>query len=242
MQQAHARLTLRFGKRDNPSALGIGKKRSLAEFQSLIADCVQAGTRSIHFIVDDEVKILMPKLVRFAHRLDCSTEVVLSGKGVSKDVAERLLLSGVDWVWMLFGGVSAGAYGYGGSPIEESTESLQNLLEQRKELEVHNVRIGLLLLEKETPSQSTAIKDWSIKIGRRFCTASFPYFGKDMSSEPLPQHQHLSRLLQFVWQDDSDEPGWKRRYPWSCPVGTNRLGVEVWSSVCVSPQEPNCME
>ena len=147
MPQAPRQLTLRFGKRDNPSALGIGKKRSLAEFQSLIADCVQAGTRSIHFIVDDEVQDLdVPRLIRFAHRLDCSTEVVLSGKGVSKDVAERLLLSGVDWVWMLFGGVSAAVHmDTVGLPIEESTESLQNLLEQRKELEVHNVRIGLLL-------------------------------------------------------------------------------------------------
>ena len=44
-------------------------------------------------------------------------------------------------------------------PIEESTQSLQNLLEQRTELELHNVRIGLLLpWRKETPAQSTAIK------------------------------------------------------------------------------------
>ena len=240
MSTAPRQLTLRFGKRDNPLAVGIGKKKSLAEFQSLIADCVQAGTRSVHFIVDDEVQDAdVPQLIRFAHRLDCSTEVVLSGKGVSTAVAEQLLLSGVDWVWMLFGGVSAAVHiDTVGISIEESTQSLQNILQQRRELEIHNVRIGLLLpWRKETPSQSTAIKDWSIELGVDSVQPHFPYFGKDMSSEPLPQHQHLSRLLQFVWQDDSDKPGWKRRYPWSCPVGTNRLEVSKYGRVCACPHK-----
>ena len=104
-------MTLRFGKRDNPSALGHWKKEVLAEFQSLIADCVQAGTRSVHFIVDDEVDdVDIPQFIRFAHRLDCSTEVVLSGKGSNERCGRTLLLSGVDWVWMLFGGVSAAVH------------------------------------------------------------------------------------------------------------------------------------
>ena len=233
-------LTLRFGKRDNPTALGIGKKRSLAEFQSLIADCVQAGTRTVHFIVDDEVEdIDVPKLIRFAHRLDCATEVILSGKGVTNDIAERLLLSGVDWVWMLFGGGSAVVHvETGGISIEESTQSLQNILHQRAELDLQNVRVGLLLpWRKETPAQSTAIKNWSVELGVDSVQPHFPYFGKDMSSEPLPQHQHLSRLLQFVWQDDSDEPGWKRRYPWACPVGINRLEVSKYGRACSCPHK-----
>lgn len=233
-------LTLRFGKRDNPMALGIGKKRGLKEFQSLIADCVQVGTRSIHFIVDDEVEDAdIPLLIRFAHRLGCSTEVVLSGKGVTSDVAKRLLLSGVDWVWMLFGGVSAAVHvDTVGISIEESTQSLQNVLQQRIELELQNVHVGLLLpWSKETPAQSTAIKSWSVEMGVDSVQPHFPYFGKDMSSEPLPQHQHLSRLLQFVWQDDSDEPGWKRRYPWACPVGTNRLEVSKYGRACSCPHK-----
>ena len=47
-------LTLRFGKRDNPMAVGIGQKRSLAEFQSVIADCVKLE-RVQYTIVDDAV-------------------------------------------------------------------------------------------------------------------------------------------------------------------------------------------
>ena len=233
-------LTLRFGKRDHSIALGIGKKRSLAHFQSLIADCVQHGTGSVHFIVDDEVLDSdIPLLIRFAHRLGCSTEVVLSGKGITESVAQQFLLSGVDWVWMLFGGVSASVHMETvGVSIEESTRSLQNLLELRKELELEGVRIGLLLpWQNETPSQSTAIKDWSLELGVDSVQPHFPYFGKDMSTEPLPHHQHLNRLLQFVWQDDSDEPGWKRRYPWSCPVGTNRLEVSKYGRVCACPHK-----
>ena len=233
-------LTLRFGKRDSAMALGIGKKRSLAEFQGLIADCVQAGTKSVHFIVDDEIEDTdIPQLIRFAHRLGCSTEVMLSGKNVTEPNAERLLLSGAEWVWMLFGGVSADVHMDSvGISIEESTQALQQLCKQREALELTDVRIGLLLpWTKDTPSQSSAIKDWSIELGVDVVQPHFPYFGKDMSSEPLPQHQHLSRLLQFVWQDDSDEPGWKRRYPWSCPVGSNRLEVSKYGRVCSCPHK-----
>ena len=177
MSRAPRQLTLRFGKRDNPSALGIGKKRSLAEFQSLIADCVQAGTRSVHFIVDDEVQDPdVPQLIRFAHRLDCSTEVVLSGKGVSNVVAEQLLLSGVDWVWMLFGGVSAAVHMDSvGISIEESTQSLQNLLQQRRELEIQNVRIGLLL-----PGKGKHLLKYCqrlvYRVGCRLCSTSLSLF------------------------------------------------------------------
>lgn len=240
------RLTLRFGKRDLSSAIGIGKKRSTAEFQGLIADCVQQmGALPVHFIVDDAVDdSSVYELLRFAHRLGCSTEVLLSGIGVTTEIAERILLTGVDTVWIRFGGVSAEVHhSTTGVMIEHSTSALQNLIAQRTALEVSGVAIGVLVpWVGDSPSQMEPLKAWLNEEGVDFIQTHFPYYGQDMSNVSIPKHQHLSTLLNVVLQDGENQegdpkPGWRRRQPWSCPVGRNRLEVSKYGRVCACPHK-----
>ena len=145
VSEGPSRLTFRFGKYDLPSAIGIGKKKTLASFQGLIADYVQAqGPMPVHFIVDDAVEDEMVyALLRFAHRLGCPTEVLLNGAAIDEKIAQQLLFTGVDSVWMLFGGVSADVhYATTGVPIEESTQSIQHLIQTRNVTEDLQVKIG----------------------------------------------------------------------------------------------------
>jgi len=239
-RQGISRLTLRFGKRDLPSALGIGKKRSLATFQGLIADCVQAhGAIDVHFIVDDAVDDDdVYALIRFAHRLGCKTDVLISGVGVTEAVAERLLLCGTAWVWIPFGGVSSEVHFQSvGLSIEQSTQGLQQLLVSRQEVE-SSTKIGMLMpWVGQTPTQMDPLREWAEELGVDSWQPHLPYFGKDMATEPVPNHQHLNSLFQFVLQDSSVQPGWKRRQPWSCPVGKRRLEVSKYGRVCACPHK-----
>jgi|GEM_PF-3866075 len=241
VSEGPSRLTFRFGKRDLPSAIGIGKKQSLASFQGLIADYVQAqGSMPVHFIVDDAIDDdMVYALLRFAHRLGCPTEVLLNGAAIDESIAQQLLFTGVDSVWMLFGGVSAEVhYATTGVAIEESTQSIQHLIQTRNDTEGLQVQLGLLIpWKKETPSQASAVKDWALELGVDTVQPHFPYMGSQMSKEPLPNHQHLSKWLNVILQDDSSKPGWKRRYPWSCPVGQNRLEVSKYGRVCSCPHK-----
>lgn len=233
-------LTLRWGESDLPNSVGLGAKKSLAEFQQLIAEFVQhSGPFSVRILAMENANDPdIPKLLRFAHRLDCLTELVVNGENITQENALDLVGSGVQKIWITIGGVSAHVHRLStGLDIEQTTLALRYLLTAAKEHHPENpTSIGVLVpWEKESPTEMSAIRSWVEEIGVAQVHILFPFFGKNLAKESLPQHQYLSKMLEKILQDDSDKPGWSRKDPLFCPVGNKRLEVSKTGKICSCP-------
>lgn len=230
------RLTIRWDDFELPNAIGFGKRKSLPEFQGLIAEYVQqSGPCMVRVVAGNAASDPdVAEILRFAHRIGCPTELIISGSNLEPDSIARLLLSGVDTILLPIGGVSSKVHDeVVGIPISESTDTLQALLNARNGT---HTSIGVLLpWMGETPLEANAIREWTRELGVDQVQIQIPYKGRDMSDETIPHHPYLSKMLLRVLRDTQDAPGWKRHQPWSCPVGKQRLEVSKLGRVCSCP-------
>ena len=230
------RLTIRWDDFELPNSIGFGKRKSLPEFQGLIAEYVQqSGPCMVRVVAgnagaDPDVA----EILRFAHRVGCPTELVISGITLDTESLSRIFLSGVDTILLPIGGVSSKVHDVVvGIPISESTETLQQLL--RMKSGTNTSIVVLLPWVGDTPLEANAIREWTRELGVDQVQIQVPYKGRDMSDETIPHHPHLSKMLLSVLRDAQDAPGWKRHQPWSCPVGQQRLEISKVGRVCACP-------
>jgi hypothetical protein len=105
---APSQLVLRMDDADLPGAMGSGKSLTLYQWQQAIAEVVAwIGPVPVTVIAThnaDDVDV--PELVRFAHRLECSTRLVTDGTGITEDLAGHYIACGLDSVRLVIGGVS----------------------------------------------------------------------------------------------------------------------------------------
>lgn len=230
-------LTLRWGECDLPNSVGLGTKKSVAEFQQLIAEFVQhSGPFIVRILAMENANDPdIPKLLRFAHRLDCETELVVNGENITQEIARELVESGVHTIWIGIGGVSAHVhYLSTGLDIEQTTSALQYLLTAAKTTNATNIGV-LVPWEKESPSEMSAIRSWVEEMGVEQVHILFPFYGKNLSKKSVPQHQYLSKMLGKILQDNSEKPGWSRKYPLFCPIGNKRLEISKTGKICSCP-------
>lgn len=239
-------LTFRFGERDLPNSLGDGSEISLAQVQFLIADFVQkTGENPVHvWAMENGASEKVAQILRFAHRLDCFTLVMVNGEGFDKESVLQLLRSGVDEIWFLFGGVSQQVHQeVTGLDVDQTTQTLQWFLNARAESRDEfrsKICIGVPWIY-EAPKEMSAIRNWGQELGVDKIQVLLPYYGAELASETIPNHPKLSSLLAkalhgFEREEKSPKlPGWRKQVPGFCPIGNTRLEIGAKGQVCSCP-------
>ena len=235
-------LSFRFGESDlrgwmTDGVLGQGDEISIQQIYSIIAEYVQkSGPNPIHvWAMENGHSAKIAELLRFAHRLDCPTKIVLTGENCTRESISRLLHSGVDEIWMIFGGLSHQVHEeVTALNIEDSVRILHLLLEERAESKT-KICIAVPWV-REAPKEMSALRDWAMELGVDKVQVHIPYFGADIASKTIPNHPRLSAILEkTLWERNDRQPGWKKQQPLPCPVGNRRLEIASNGRVCSCP-------
>ena len=204
------RLSFRWGNKDLPSD-GEYERQSIETMREMIVEYIQRfGPFPIHIFAENHASNNdISNLLRFSHRLNCPTELTLSGDDLELPHIECLIQTGVDWIWLPIGGVSAQTHEQAtGVSIEQSTYVLHQLLKLRQET---HTKIGILIpWSGTTPSESTAIRSWGEELGVDCILVRNPNkkFQIDSSIQP---NKIFSKVL-----NKSEQPRWDfLSYPWS---------------------------
>jgi hypothetical protein len=170
---------------------------SLDCFEELISEYVQrCGTSPVHILaMENGNDPQIWKLLKFAHRLDCQTKLVITGQGISEKEAEDIVYSGVDEVCLLIGGLSSRTHtDIVGVDIEESERALRCLLKTKEDLST-KISIEVPWIG-EAYKEYQAIFDWAMELGVDFIRPQFPYFGREYSSMGASHKSIIRNLLQ----------------------------------------------
>jgi hypothetical protein len=187
----------------------------------MIVEYIQeSGPLPVHVIVDKQPNDPdIPLILRFAHRLNCPTELFINGDQLEESSIQSLVQSGVDWIWLPIGGVSANVHLEAtGVSIEQSTYVLHNLLQFREET---HTKIGVLMpWSGNIPSESSAIRSWAEELGVDSIHVQGAKDDGGLSSDPIPQNHYLTKFSRFV--------NARINLP-----GLNALSLKTWSQPVV---------
>ena len=193
------RITFRWGKSDLSSEAGFDEGKSVKDLQQMIVEYIHdGGPLSVHVIVDKKPNDPdIPLLLRFAHRLNCPTELYINGDQLEEASVQSLIQSGVDWIWLPIGGVSANVHLEAtGVSIEQSTYVLHNLLLFREET---HTKIGVLMpWSGHIPSESFAVRSWAEELGVDSIHVQASKHDGGISPDPIPQNNYLTKVSRFV--------------------------------------------
>jgi hypothetical protein len=252
-----ARLVLRIDDGDLEGSLGTGERTSSARLQRIVIEMVDwLGPVPMTLLATREGgSHLVETLVRFAHRLECPTQLVTAGKGIDQDRAEALVDCGLMGVRVLVGGVSDGVQrSVVGQPAIEATDAVMALLAARESRRAAlDIEVGIPW-KGRADEELRAVVGWARQVGVDGFRVIAPYKATD-----LPVHAELldeiagasddfnrtdpatlSEIHAMVVNQDS-QPGAPRthgklqRRRFSCPVGGQRLEFTTQGHISSCP-------
>ena len=213
---------------------------NVAEFERLIIDFVAScGVNPVHIIaLGDGSKVSVARLLKFAHRLDCPTKVVLDGRGMTEDVVKELVYSGVSEISIVFGGISSKEHKANtGLDIEVSTEVLMMFLKHRAD---SSTKITIELHRQEGGrGERQAIQDWASEIGvdEVYAATGATYVntsGANKSSSFIGQ-----AVRRFSTSVGNRYLGWNNLWGTNCLFGGTRLEItETGQASCCPMRSP----
>jgi len=251
---APARLILQLDDRDVEGTMGSGDELSLREWNQAIAQVIEwLGPVPVTVIATRNAgDVLVPELIRFAHRLECPTTLVTDGTGVDGDKAVELLSSGLSAIRFLVGGVSDEVQQRTvGNDAADATGGVSAMLAARRETEMDvDIEVAIPWVEGVT-EELTAIVGWARQAGVDGFRISAPYRAVSLpadpelldeivdSSEGLCRNTPISieELHAMVAHQDG-APGLARthsRRRFKCSVGGERLVIGRRRSVYSCP-------
>ena len=252
-----ARLVLRLDDSDLPGTLGTGDELQLADWRRLIADAVEwlgpVDTTVLAMHRGDHPQLA--EIIRFAHRLECSTTLVTDGTGIDRARAEELIDRGLQSVRVLVGGVSDKVQqGAVGNHAVEATEAVRALVEARKERGAQlDVEVAVPW-QGETNRELKAVLGWARQVGADGVTVLPPWKASDLPADPelldsvagaerpffRTRNAALAELHAMVASQDGQpglarRSGPARRRRFRCPVGGQRVEIGARGRVSSCP-------
>jgi hypothetical protein len=229
-------LTIRWGDSDLKGLLGIGDELAHGRFEVLISDFVNyCGINPVHILAYEHGgEPQVSTLLKFAHRLDCPTKVVLNGDGITSQAASSLIHSGVDEICLVVGGLSSKLHHeVTGCDIDETTKAINLLLNAR---DGFSTKITIVLpWVNGVPREYPAVSDWAKEIGVDQVRPEVPFYGADLSEEEIPNQPRLNSILRRLKAETKRVPGWKKHSRLPCPIGVTRLEVSKNGRICSCP-------
>lgn len=251
---APSQLVLRVDDADLPGVMGSGKSLTLHQWQESIAEVVAwigpvpVTVIATHNADDSDV----PELIRFAHRLECSTRLVTDGTGITPELADHLLSCGLDAVRLLVGGVSELVQRQTvGNAAVEATSALASLHTARLEAGARlDIEVAIPWVEGVTLELSAVI-GWARQAGADGFRIVAPYRSERLPADPelldgvvddygvfcRNTTTSIEELHTMVAHQDG-APGIGRahsRRRTKCPVGGQRLVIGRRRSVYSCP-------
>lgn len=251
---APSQLVLRVDDADLPGVMGSGKPLTLHQWQQAIAEVVAwigpvpVTVIATHNADDAEV----PDLIRFAHRLECSTRLVTDGTGLTEDRARYFLSCGLGAVRLLVGGVSEMVQRQTvGNAAVEATSALAALHTVRQEMGVElDIEVAIPWVVDVTLELSAVI-GWARQAGADGFRIVAPYRADNLPADPeLLDHVmddyglfcrnstgNIEEIHAMVAHQDG-APGVAREHSRrrsKCPVGGQRLVIGRRRSVYSCP-------
>jgi len=251
---APSQLVLRVDDSDLPGVMGSGKPLTLHEWQLAIAEVVAwIGPVPVTVIAThnaDDAQV--SELIRFAHRLECSTRLVTDGTGITEELAGHLLGCGLDSVRLLVGGVSELVQRQTvGNAAVEATNALAALHSARLDASADlDIEVAVPWVEGVTLELSAVI-GWARQAGADGFRFVAPYRSEKLPADPelidnmvddyglfcRNTTTSVEELHAMVAHQDG-APGIGRehsRRKTKCPVGGQRLVIGRHRSVYSCP-------
>jgi len=184
---APARLVLQVDDSDLSGSMGTGVPMTMAEWSQAIAQVVEwlgpvpVTVIATHNADDPQVA----DLIRFAHRLECSTRLVTDGTGIDVSRAETLIDMGLDSVRLIIGGVSEDVQRQTvGNAAIEATSAVDALLEVRQERGVSlDLEIAIPWVNGVT-TELSAVVGWARQAGVDGFRIVAPYRADSLPADP----------------------------------------------------------
>lgn len=255
-----ARLVVRLDDADLPGSLGEGDALTLAEWRQLL-------TSAIAWLGPTPVTVLahhradhpwLAEIIRFAHRLECDTQLVCDGTHIDRLWAVELLDCGLGSARILVGGVSDRVHReVVGNALDDASGAVEALLHGRADRGVAlDVEVGVPW-QGSVHTEARAIVGWARERGVDGFRILAPWRARDLPSdpelldalgaEPAPFNRTprgtIDELHAMVASQDG-EPGVARASGFRgrrfrCPVGGQRLEISETGRVSSCPfKEP----
>ncbi len=256
-----SRLVLRLDDTDLPGTLGQGDEIQLGQWRKVLVSSVEwLGPVDTTFIAThsgDHPQLA--ELVRFAHRLECSTLLVTDGTGIDRHRAEELVDRGLQAVRVIVAGLSdeVQSRAVGNSHIE-ATEAVQAFIEARRDREAElDIEVVVPWLEG-AERELRAVLGWARQVGADGLRIIAPWRASDLPADPelldsiaaserpffRTSSAALAEIHAMVAEQDG-QPGLARkrgpvrRRRFRCPVGGQRVEVGAKGQVSSCPfKEP----
>ena len=178
-----ARLVLRMDEGDLTGSLGDGEPLNQAALQRALIDAVEwLGPIPVTFLaLESSGSHLVESLIRFAHRLECPTELVTAGRGIDREQAEALVDCGLKAVRVLVGGVSDRVQqSVIGLPAIEATDAVAALLAARDNRRAAmDIEVGIPWRGRSN-EEMRAVVGWARQAGVDGYRVLAPWSAEDM--------------------------------------------------------------
>ncbi len=254
---APARLVVQVDDGDLSGSTGTGERLTMNEWQNAITQVIEMfGPMPVTVWATHESEHPdVPILVRFAHRLGCTTCLVTDGGGIDEAKAHELIDCGIGSVRLLVGGVSELVQRRTvGNAAIEATSGLAVLLQARRDRRAHiDIEVAIPWVEGVT-LEINAVIGWARQAGADGFRIVAPYKAKGLPADPelldglVDDHGSFCRnsttsieeLHTMVAHQDKG-PGMDRthsRRRGRCPVGGQRLVIGAHRAVYSCPFHP----
>ena len=184
---APARLVLRLDDADLPGSLGQGRPLALADWHQALVSAVEwLGPLSVTILAHRSAGgATAAELVRFAHRLECRTELVSDGVGLDLGRAEELVDRGLERLRIRMGGVSPEVHqAVVGGDLDAAMGAVRAALEARTE---RGARLDIeVALPWKEPAQSEAraLIGWAREAGVDGFRLLAPWRSEGLPADP----------------------------------------------------------
>jgi len=186
-----ARLVIRLDVESLPAGALCGEAQGpelgLAEWQAVITSAVAwLGPVPVTFLIGRKGDhALLTALVRFAHRLECGTELVTDGTLMDLDRAEELLDAGLGRVRILVCGVSDELQqAMVGNSVAEATGAVVAFVDARADRGQHIDIEVATIWAGGVDAEIRAVMGWARQAGADGFRVIAPYRSTDMPADP----------------------------------------------------------
>lgn len=252
-----ARLVLRLDDSDLPGTLGSGEPLGLPAWRRLLISGVAwLGPLPVTVHAPQSARHpFLPEIVRFAHRLECHTELVTDGSGLDEERARELVDCGLAAARVLVGGLSEEVHrAVVGGALADATGALSALLAARKDRQASlDVEVGIPWRDP-VQVEARAVIGWARQAGADGFRLLAPWRAERLPMDPelldslADEEAPFNRTppatveeLHAMAATQDGQPGIARqglgfrRRQFPCPVGGQRLEIGARGQLSCCP-------